>query len=90
MSRNYAAQADPSRNPHFRRRWSEPPSEGLRPVGEIAAKITNDIATRAVARWLQQADELDGEDRAVCLETADAIIRTAGMKWADFGPRRAA
>ncbi len=92
MSRgnHYAAQADPARNPHFRRQWTETPREGLRPVGEIAAKITNDIATRAVAHWLKQADQVEGEDRAVCLETADAIMRMAGLRWADFAPRKAA
>ena len=63
---------------------------GLRPVGKIIVEVTSDIAHHAVAHWLQQADQLDGDDRAVCLETADHIVRMAGLRWADFVPRKAA
>ncbi len=92
MSRDYAAQADPARNPNFIRRWSEKPSHdrGMMPVGEVANRVVNNMAIRAVAHWLQQADQLDGEDRAVCLKTADAIMQTAGLRWVDFVPRIAA
>ncbi len=92
MSRDYAAQADPVRNPNFIRRWREKPSraEGLVPIGEVANSVANDIALHAVHHWLTQADRVDGEDRRACLETADHIVRMAGLRWADFIPGRAA
>ena len=93
MSRgnNYAAQSDPDWNRQFRRRWSEPPHcEGFQSIGQAAAKVTNGIAHRAVRHWLEQADQLDGEERITCLETADAILRTASLRWGDVLPRRAA
>ncbi len=83
MSRgnHYAAQADPARNPNFK---------GLVPVGEVANRVVNDIALHAVRHWLAQADRVDGEDRRACLETADAIVRVADLRWAAFAPGRAA
>ena len=42
--RNFAAQGDPARNPHFRRQWSEPqPCEGFKTIGEVAAKIVSHL-----------------------------------------------
>ena len=84
MSRDYAAMSDPARNTQFNRTWTEPSREGLRPVGKVATSAVNNTAARAVARWLQRADQLDGQDRFVCLQTADAIMQTAGLQWADF------
>ncbi len=90
-NRNHAAMSDPGLNPQFRRRWTEPPQcEGSQSLGQVAAKITNDLAHRAVRHWLKQADQLEGEERIICLETADAILRTAGLRWGDVLPRRAA
>ena len=38
--RNHAAERDPSRNPNFARRWTEPlPCEGFKTIGETSAKI---------------------------------------------------
>ncbi len=39
--RDYAAQADPSRNPNFGRNWSDDPLRlpGFKAIGEIAAEI---------------------------------------------------
>ncbi len=93
MSRgnNYAAQADPVRNPQFQRRWTEPPAcKGFKTVGKAAAKVTNNIAARAVAHWLRQADQVEGEDRLTCLETADHIMRMAGLRWTDLVPEKVA
>ena len=78
MSRgnHYAVQADPARNPHFNRRWTEPPvCEGFKTVGKAAADIVNAAAVNAVAHWLRQADH---------------IMRMASLRWADFIPGRAA
>ena len=38
--RDLAAERDPSRNPNFSRRWTEPlPCEGFKTIGEMSAKI---------------------------------------------------
>ena len=90
-SKDYGAQSDPDLNPHFSRLWTEPPRcEGFQSIGQVAAKVTDSIARRAVRHWLEQADRLEGEERITCLETADAILRTAGLRWGDVLPRRAA
>ncbi len=89
--RNYGAMNDPDLNPQVRRRWTEPlQCEGFQSLGQVAAKITNDLAHRAVRHWLKQADQLEGEERSICLETADAILRTAGLRWGDVLPKKAA
>ena len=89
--KNYAALSDPGRNPQFRRRWSEPLQvDGFRSIGEVAAAVVEDVAYRGARHWLEQADHLKGEERTTCLETADAILRAAGLRWADFLPRKAA
>ena len=62
----------------------------LRPIGEVAADVVRGVAVGAVSHWLRQADELTGRDRTTCLETADAILRMAGLRWGDFLPRKAA
>ena len=63
---------------------------GLQPIGDIAHKVMLVTAIRAVEHWLRQADSLGGEDRMVCLETADAILCAAGLTWGDVLPERAA
>ena len=88
--RNHAAMSDPGLNPQFRRRWTEPQCEGSQSLGQVEAKITNDLTHRAVRHWLKQADQLEGEERTICLETADAILRTAGLRWGDVLPKKAA
>ena len=90
-ARNYAGQSYPAHNRQFSRQWQEPPRcSSFKPIGGAAAKFTDDIAARAVAHWLRQADQFQGEDRRVCLQTADYIVRVAGLRWADFAPRAAA
>ncbi len=88
---HYAAQADPSRNPQFQRRWTEPPAcKSFKTVGKATANVVNAVAVNAVAHWLRQADQVDGQDRQTCLLTADSIMRTAGLCWGDLLPGRAA
>ena len=91
-TKNFAGMSDPDRNSQFGRRWQEEPSdsEGLQVIGKVAHKVMIDTAVQAVEHWLQQADALKGEDRMVCLETADAILCMAGLTWGDLFPRRAA
>ncbi len=68
-----------------------PPECGeLRPIGQITAAVVGDVAFRAASYWLVRADEAGGEGRVDCLETADAILRKAGLRWADIIPRKAA
>ncbi len=44
---NYAAQNDPDRNPHFKRRWADPPHcKGFRSVGSAAAEVVADLEFR--------------------------------------------
>ena len=62
----------------------------LRPIGQIMVKVVGDVALRAASYWLVRADEEDGEGRIACLETAGTILRTAGLRWGDFVPRKAA
>ena len=89
--RNYAASSDPDRNPQFRRWWSEPAHiDGFQAIGKVAATVADDIAHRAARHWLEQADHLEGEERTTCIETADAILRMAGLRWVDLFPRVAA
>ena len=63
---------------------------GLHPIGNIAHKVMLVTAIRAVEHWLQQAAALEGKNRMVCLETADAILCAAGLTWGDVLPERAA
>ena len=68
-----------------------PPACGsLRPIGKLAAEVVGDVAVRAVFYWFARADESDGEGRIACLETADNILRRAGLRWGDIIPRKAA
>ncbi len=62
----------------------------LRPVGKLAAEVVGDVAVRAASYWLVRADEAGSEDRIDCLETADAILQKAGLRWGDIVPREAA
>ncbi len=62
----------------------------LRPIGAIAVEVVENIAVRATSHWLLLADQVTGKDRTACLETADAILRKAGLRWGDFIPRKAA
>ena len=89
--RHYAAMSDPAANPNFRRRWSEPPHvDDFKSIGEVAATVADEMAHRAARHWLEQADHAEGEERTTCLETADAILRMAGLRWVDLFPRVAA
>ena len=90
--------SDPASNHNFSRDWgggrpdihlnSERPA--LAPPLMTITKVVDDTSSKAIRHWLQQADDLDGEERIVALETADAIMRMTGLRWGDFKLRRAA
>jgi hypothetical protein len=80
--RNYAAQSDPARNPHFSRRWAEPPrADNFKSIGQVTDKVVDDTAKRAIAHWLQQAAALDGEEAQAALEVADSIRAMMACSW---------
>ena len=62
----------------------------LRPIGRIVAEVVGGVAFRAASYWLVRADEAGSEDRIACLETADAILQKAGLRWGDIMPGVAA
>ena len=66
------------------------PNEVPRHIGEIAAKVVEDVGRRAVAHWLKEACQAEGEERAAALQTADNIRQTMGLEWADVIDREAA
>ena len=52
-----AAMADPDRNPHFRRRWVEPPARGVasapvrrRAVDDVLAELSADLRSARLVR----------------------------------------
>ena len=78
---DYSAMSDPARNPQFQRRWSEPPQEGPRLLGEIVAEVVEEIDRQAVAYWLSQAANLEGEEARKAFKTADEIRGSMGLSW---------
>ena len=90
--------SDPASNHNFSRDWgggrpdirlnSEWPA--LAPPLMTITKVVDNTAATALRHWLAQADDLDGEERIVALETADAIMRMAGIRWGDLKLKRAA
>ena len=85
---HHAGQSDPARNPQFSRCWAEP--DGLRHISGPADKAVKGMAIKAAKHWLAQAETVKGDRRKVCIETATAIIRMAGMGMADIQGKRAA
>ena len=56
------------------------PNGAFRPIGQVAAKITNDTGRKALRHWLNQAGRADSEEeRAVALEIAGEIGRLMGI-----------
>ena len=80
---NYAAQADPARNRHFSRTWTEPQH-----VGRVLAQ---DIGRRAISHHLAQAADFEGPEAEAAFEIADNIRASMGLTWAEvIGFRSAA
>ena len=56
------------------------PDHGPRPLGQIAAQVTNSTGMKALRYWLNQAGRADSdEERRAALEIADKIARSMGQ-----------
>ena len=64
------------------------PDHGPRPLGRVAAKVTNNTGVHALRHWLNQAGRADSDEkREVALETAGEIARLLGLDTDLIGPR---
>ena len=64
------------------------PDHGPRPLGRVAAKVTNNTGVHALRHWLNQAGRADSEEkREVALEIAGEIARLLGLDTDLIGPR---
>ena len=91
--RNYPIQGDPSRNPHFQRRWVDDPLAlpGFRHLDrEVAPKVVESTGRRAIARWLDQATQAQGIAATKAFNEADSIRRKMGLAWGDLIEHRSA
>ncbi len=92
--RDFLAECDPDANPHFRRRWEDAPL-GLpefQYLGrEIAPRVAEDAARRAIARWLDKAAQTQGRKAFEAFKEADSIRRKMGLAWGEMidAPRAA-
>ena len=67
------------------------PNDGPRPIGKVAAKVTNETGVKALRHWLVEAAQAStDEERAAALEIAAEIARLAGIPWVDPTGQRAA
>ena len=91
--RNLAAERNPSRNPHFRRRWIDDPLQlpDLQHLGrEVAPKVVDDIGRRAISRWLDRASGGHGAVAATAFRRADAIRQELRIEWSNLIEERSA
>ena len=91
--RNYPLQGDPSRNPHFQRRWVDDPLglPGFQHLDrEIMPKVLKETGRRAIARWLDLAAHSHGASAARAFKEADAIRQKMGLAWGDLLDHRSA
>ncbi len=66
------------------------PAHGPRPLGQIAAQVTNNTGMKALRYWLNQAGRADSDqEREAALEIAGEIARLAGLE-TDLIGRKAA
>ena len=88
---NFAAQTDPSRNPHFQRRWTDDPLSlpDLQHLDrEVTPKVFKDAGLRAIGRWLDQAAQSQGAAAAKAFGEADSIRQKLGLGWGDLIEQR--
>ncbi len=91
--RDLAAERNPSRNPHFSRQWRDDPLQlpDLQHLGrEIAPQAVEDVARRAIGRWLDRASEAHGAVAAEAFRQADSLRREMGLAWEDLIEERSA
>ena len=91
--RNLAAERNPSRNPHFSRRWRDDPLglPDFQHLGrEIAPQVVEDVGRRAIGQWLDKASGGHGAVAANAFRQADAIRERLGLEWSDLIQERRA
>ncbi len=89
--RDFIAERDPSRNPHFRRRWADDPltlSDFQHLGREVAPRVVDDVARRAIGNWLDKASKAPSKQSAEAFRQADAIRRKMGLGWEDLIEQR--
>jgi len=90
---DFASQNNPSRNARFNRIWTDNPLDlqGFQHLGrEVAPRVVEDVARRAIGRWLDKASEAHGAPAAEAFRQADSIRRKMGLQWGDLIGQRAA
>ena len=91
--RNHAAERDPGRNANFSRRWVDDPLQlpDFQHLGrEVAPRVVEDVARRAIGHWLARASGARGTPAAEAFRQADAIRRKMGLAWEDLIEQRSA
>ena len=89
--RDFAAQSDPGRNPHFSRTWGNDPLRlpGFRHLGrELAPEAVEALGRRAIGHWLDKASDSHGNVAARAFQQADKIRRKLGLAWEDLIDQR--
>ena len=85
--RDFIAERDPSRNHQFQRRWADDPL-ALRDfqhlAREVAPRVVDDVARRAIGHWLDRASRAPGWQAAEAFRQADAIRQKMGLAWGDL------
>ena len=85
--RDLAAERNPSRNPHFKRRWADDPLQlpDFQHLGrEVAPKVVEDVGRRAIGDWLDRTSECHGAAAANAFRQADSIRWKLGLAWGDL------
>ena len=93
MKHNFATERDPGRNKHFGRRWSDDPlrlPDFQHLDRELDPQVVEDVARRAIGRWLDRASGTRGTPAAEAFREADAIRARLGLEWEDLIGQRAA
>ncbi len=67
---------------------SETSCEGLVPIGSVVAQVVEDVARRAIGRWLDKAAEAQNGESAGAFRQADAIRRKMGLDWVELTDAR--
>ena len=91
--RDYAAERDPGRNPHFSRRWVDDPLRlpDFPHLGrEVAPRVLEDVGRRAIGRWLDKASRTHGAPAAEAFREADSIRQSLGLEWGALIEERSA
>ncbi len=53
-------------------------------LGDVVAKVVDDVGRRALNHWLREAAHTDGEQREAALKIAKEIAGMIGVPWAEI------